>query len=112
MGGMSGGSMGSMESKGGRDVLLSGATSPLLGGDVGMFGTRAYYLINSRVATAPCGSPCAKHRDDPPVAVPDTVKLSAGAVRGSKVPGLPAHGHYPRGVYADSMAVTLQGGLR
>jgi FtsP/CotA-like multicopper oxidase with cupredoxin domain len=61
MGGMgmggssSAGSMGSMGSMGagtGSGVLLSGATSPLLGGDAGDV-RYPYYLINGRVATAP-----------------------------------------------------------
>jgi FtsP/CotA-like multicopper oxidase with cupredoxin domain len=52
MGGMSGGSMGSMGPKGGGGVLLSGATSPLLGGDAGDVRYPAY-LINGRVPAAP-----------------------------------------------------------
>lgn len=59
MGGMGGsssaGSMGSMGAMGpgsGSGVLLSGAASPLLGGDAGDV-RYPYYLINGRVATAP-----------------------------------------------------------
>jgi FtsP/CotA-like multicopper oxidase with cupredoxin domain len=56
MGGMgspsSAGSMGSMGAGTGSGVLLSGATSPLLGGDAGDV-RYPYYLINRRVATAP-----------------------------------------------------------
>jgi multicopper oxidase len=50
MGGMSGGSMGSMGSGGG--VMLSGATSSLLGGDAGDVRYPGY-LINGRVPAAP-----------------------------------------------------------
>ncbi len=54
--GMSGmdssGSMGSMGSKSGSGVVLSGASSPLLGGDAGDVRYPGY-LINGRVATAP-----------------------------------------------------------
>ena len=56
MGGMGGSSSGSMDSSGsagsGSGVLLSGATSALLGGDAGDV-RYPYYLINGRVATAP-----------------------------------------------------------
>ncbi len=53
MGGMGGsGSMGSMGSGGGSGVLLSGATSRLLGGDAGDVKYPGY-LINGRVRTAP-----------------------------------------------------------
>lgn len=45
-------SMGSMDMGSGSGVLLSGATSPLLGGDAGDV-RYPYYLINGRVATAP-----------------------------------------------------------
>jgi FtsP/CotA-like multicopper oxidase with cupredoxin domain len=45
-------SMESMGSGGGSGVLLSGATSPLLGGDAGDV-RYPYYLINGRVAAAP-----------------------------------------------------------
>ncbi len=45
-------SMGSMDMGPGSGVLLSGATSPLLGGDAGDV-RYPYYLINGRVATAP-----------------------------------------------------------
>jgi FtsP/CotA-like multicopper oxidase with cupredoxin domain len=48
----SGGSMGSMGSMGGSDVLLSGASSVLLGGDAGDVRYPGY-LINGRVPTAP-----------------------------------------------------------
>ena len=50
--GMSSGSMGSMGSGGARGVLLSGATSRLLGGDAGDVRYPGY-LINGRVAAAP-----------------------------------------------------------
>src|SRR6266581_768363 len=52
MGGGSMGSMGSMGSSGGSGVLLSGATSRLLGGDAGDVKYPGY-LINGRVRTAP-----------------------------------------------------------